>query len=140
MELIHGSQKIECQLNSAINVIQSIANVVEKTKSKDPLLMSFYQSMNRQKCFPASKPITADIFILGKASLTNFSSDLFTMLSEYFGSSPIMQDIYSFNRLLYLGETYHAKSYQRVSRRNSTVICYSSDGVVKYRCIQSFIL
>ena len=111
MELIHGSQKIECQLNSAINVIQSIPNVVEKTISKDPLLMSFYQSMNRQKCFPASKPITEDIFILGKASLTNFSSDLFTMLSEFFGSSPIMQDIYLFNRLLYLGETYHAKSY-----------------------------
>ena len=31
LQLIHGSQKIECQLNSAINVIQSIPNVVEKT-------------------------------------------------------------------------------------------------------------
>ena len=102
--------------------------------------MSFYQSMNRQKCSPASEPIAADTFILGKASLINLSSDLFAMLSEYFGSSPIMQDIYSFNRMLYLGETYDAKSYQRVSRRNSTVICYPCDGVVKYGCIQLFIL
>ena len=59
LQLIHGSQKIECQLNSAINVIQSIPNVVEKTISKNPLLMSFYQSMNRQKCFPASEPVAA---------------------------------------------------------------------------------
>ena len=42
--------------------------------------------------------------------------------------------------MLYLGETYHAKSYQRVSCRNWTVICYSFDGVVKYGCIQLFIL
>ena len=67
LQLIHGSQKIECQLNSAINVIQSIPNPVEKTISKDSLLMSFYQSMNRQKCFRASEPIAADTFILGKA-------------------------------------------------------------------------
>ena len=135
LQLIHGSQKIECQLNSAINVIQSIPNVVEKTISENPLLMSFYQSMNRQKYFPASEPIAADTFILGKASLINFSNDLFTMLSDYFDSSPIIQNI-----MLYLGETYHAKSYQQVSHRNSTVICYSSDGVVKYGCIQLFIL
>ena len=62
------------------------------------------------------------------------------MLSDYFGSLPIMQNIYSFNHMLYLGEIYHAKSYQRISRRNSTVICYSSDRVVKYGCIQLFIL
>ena len=102
--------------------------------------MSFYQSMNRQKGFPASEPIAVDTFILGKASLINFSRYLFTMLSDYFGSSPIMQNIYSFNRMLYLGETYHAKSYQRLSRCNSTVVCYSSDDVVKYGCIQLFIL
>ena len=81
-----------------------------------------------------------DTFILGKASLINFSSDLFKMLSDYFGSLPIMQNIYSFNHMLYLGEIYRAKSYQRISRRNSTVICYSSDRVVKYGCIQLFIL
>ena len=102
--------------------------------------MSFYQSMNRQKGFPASEPIAVDTFILGKASLINFSRYLFTMLSDYFGSSPIMQNIYSFNRMLYLGETYHAKLYQRVFGCNSTVICYSFDGVVKYGCIQLFIL
>ena len=42
--------------------------------------------------------------------------------------------------MLYLGETYPGKSDQRVSCRNSTVICYSSDGVVKYGCGQLFIL
>ena len=62
------------------------------------------------------------------------------MLSEYFGSSPIMQDIYLFNCMLYLGETYHAKSYQQVSCDNSTVICYSCDGVVKNGCVELFIL
>ena len=43
LQLIHGSQKIEFQLNSAINIVQSIRTVVEETISKDPLLMSFYE-------------------------------------------------------------------------------------------------
>ena len=89
LQLIHGSQKTECQLNSAINVIQSISNAVGKTISKDYLLISSYQSTNRQKLFSASKPIAADTLILGKASLINFSSDLFTILSEHFGSCKI---------------------------------------------------
>ena len=51
LQLIHGSQKVEFQLNSAINIVQTIPIVVEETLSKDPLLHSFYQSMNRQNVY-----------------------------------------------------------------------------------------
>ena len=56
LQLIHGSQKIEFQLNSAITIVQSILTVVEQTVSKDPLLMSFFEPMNRQKCVPVAQP------------------------------------------------------------------------------------
>ena len=51
LQLIHGSQKVEFQLNSAINIVQTIPIVFEETLSKDPLLHSFYQSMNRQNVY-----------------------------------------------------------------------------------------
>ena len=49
LQLIHGSQTIEFQLNSAANIIQAIPEVIEENISTDPLLIRFYESMNKQK-------------------------------------------------------------------------------------------
>ena len=42
--------------------------------------------------------------------------------------------------MVYSGEIFHAKSYQRVSRRDSTVICYSENNEIRYGSIQSFLM
>ena len=77
LQIIHGSQKLEFQLNSAINIVQSIATVVEQTRSKDPLLVSFLESMNRQNCVPVAKPFTPNLHILGKTIQVDMRADMF---------------------------------------------------------------
>ena len=77
LQSIHGSQKLEFQLNSAINIVQSIATVVEQTRSKDPLLVSFLESMNRQNCVPVAKPFTPNLHILGKTIQVDMRADMF---------------------------------------------------------------
>ena len=95
LQLINGSQKVEFQLNSAINIVQTIPIVVEETLSKDPLLHSFYQSMNEwTKCLPVTQPITLNTYLLGKATQISFSQDLFVLLSEYLYCSPLSQEVY----------------------------------------------
>ena len=140
LQLIHGSQKIEFQLNSAINIVQSIPTVVEQTISKDPLLMSFYESMNRQKCVPVAQPFSPNLHILGKIIEVDMRADISALLSDYLSSVPLSQRLFSFNRMLYSGEIFHAKSYQRVSRRDSTVICYSDNNEIRYGSIQLFLM
>ena len=47
LQHIHGSQRIEFQLNSAVNIIRANPEVIEKNISADPLLMRFYEPMNK---------------------------------------------------------------------------------------------
>ena len=42
-------------------------------------------------------------------------------------------------RMLYLNEIFHATTYQRVTRRDSTVICYTLNDKTSYGCIEMFI-
>ena len=109
LQLIHVSQKIEFQLNSAINIVQSIPTVVEQTISKDPLLMSFYESMNSQKWVPVAQPFSPNLYILGKIIQVDMRADIFALLSDCLSSVPLSQRLFSFNRMLYSGEIFHAK-------------------------------
>ena len=96
--MIHGSQKIEFQIASAVNISWSITEVVDQCISKDPLIMSFFQSMNRQKCFPVDHPIGNESFMLGKINKVSMTNVLFDMLSKYFAVSPVSHDICRFDR------------------------------------------
>ena len=140
LQLIHGSQKVEFQLNSAISIVQTIPNVVEEILSKDSLLHLFYQSMNQRKCLPVTQATTLNTYLLGKATQISLSQDLFALLSEYLYCSPLSQEVYAFKRMLYLDEIFHATTYQRVTRRDSTVICYTLNDKISYGCMQMFIL
>lgn len=140
LQMIHGSQKIEFQIASAVNIIQSIPEVVDQCISKDPLMMNFYQSMNRQKCFPVDHPIGNESFVLGKVYKVDMTNVLFDMLSKYFGVSPISHDICKFDRMILSNEILHAKSYQRESKRDSVVVCYIYNEELKYGFIKQFYL
>lgn len=111
VQMIHGSQKIAFQIASAVNIIQSIPEVVDRCISKDPLMMHFYQSINRQKCFPVDYPIGNESFILGKVYKVDMTNVLFDMLSKYLGVSPSSHDICKFDRMILSNEILHAKSY-----------------------------
>ena len=140
LQIIHGSQKLEFQLNSAINIVQSIAIVVEQTISKDPLLVLFLESMNKQKCVPVAKPFTPTLHILGKTIQVDLRADMFALLWEYLSSVPLSQRLFSLNRMLYSGEIFHAKSYQKVSQQDLTVIYYSVNNEIWHESIQLFLI
>ena len=127
-------------VKSAINIVQSILTVVEQTILQDTLLMSFYESMNRQKSVPVSEPFTPNLHFLGKTIQVDMRANIFALLSDYLSSVPLSQRLFSFNWMVYSGEIFHAKSYQRVSRRDSTVICYSENNEIRYGSIQSFLM
>ena len=92
--MIYGSQKIEFQIASAVNISWSVPEVVDQCISKDPLIMSFFQSMNRQKCFPVDHPIGNESLMLGKVNKVDMTNVLFDMLSKYFAVSPVSPMIY----------------------------------------------
>ena len=96
--------------------------------------------MNRQKCFPVDHSIGNESFVLGKAYKVDMTNVLFDMLSKYFGVLPSSHDICKFDRMILSNEILHAKSYQRVSKRDSTVVCYIYNGELKYGFIKQFYL
>ena len=100
--------------------------------------MSFYESMNRQNWVPITQPFTPNLHILGKTIQVDMRADIFALI--YLSSAPLSQRLFSFNRMSYSGEISHAKSYQKVSRRDSTVICYSQNNEIRYGSIRLFVM
>ena len=74
--------------------------------------------MNRQKCFPVDHPIGNESFVPGKVYKVDMTNVLFDMLLKYFGVSPSSHDMCKFDRTTLSNEILHAKSYQRVSKRD----------------------
>ena len=138
LQLIHGSQRIEFQLNSAANIIRAIPEVIEKNISTDPLLMRFYESMNKQKVLPFNHSLGNGNCILGKSYKVNMTDNLFGLVAKLFNVSPVSHEIFKFDRITLSNEIIHAQSYQRVTRRDSSVISYIDRSSIKYGCVKQF--
>ena len=53
-------------LNLPVNIVQSVPPVVEQIISKDPLLIPFYESRNREKYVPVAQPSLQIYIFLGR--------------------------------------------------------------------------
>ena len=62
--------------------------------SKDPLLMSFYESMNRQKCVPVAQPFTPNLPNFGKTIQVDTRADICALFSDYLSSVPLSQRLF----------------------------------------------
>ena len=65
---------------------------------------------------------------------------LFDMLWKYFGVSPVSRDICKFDRMILSNEILHAKSYQRVSKKDLTIVFYIYNEELNYGCVKQFYL
>ena len=53
-------------LSLPVNIVQSVPHVIEKILSKDPILISFYKSRNREKYVPVAQPSLQIYIFLGR--------------------------------------------------------------------------
>ena len=53
------------------------------------------------------------------------TENLFGLIAKIFVVSPVSHEIFTFDRITLSNEIIHAQSYQRVTRRDSSVISYS---------------
>ena len=123
--MIHGSQKYGCQLQSGVNMMHSIPKMIHQKITKIEILMKFY--MNMKKCeynysqLGSNETISEDIYVLGATTSIKMYIILYTMLTTYF-VVPASTKIQEFHRIKPSNEMFHAKSYYRVSKRDSIVV------------------
>ena len=144
LKTIHGSQKIECQLQSAVNMMHSIPEIIHEKISKNEILMKFYTNMNKYK-YNSSQlgsnetKISENIYVLGVINPVKLDITLYSMLTTYFGVPP-SATIQEFYRTKASKEIFHAKSYRRVSKRDSTVVYVKvMNGDMKFGSIKCFL-
>ena len=144
LKTIHGSQKIECQLQSAVNMMHSIPEIINEKISKNEILMKFYMNMNKYKYNYSQlgsneTKISENIFVLGAINSIKMDITLYSMLTAYFGVPPSPK-IQESHRIKASNEIFHAKSYRRVSKRDSTVVCAKAiNGYMKFGSIKCFL-
>ena len=93
LKTIHDSQKIECQLQSAVNMMHSIPEIIHEKISKNEILMKFYMNMNKYKYNYSQlgsneTKISENIFVLGAINSIKMDITLYSMLTAYFGVPP----------------------------------------------------
>ncbi|XP_066923710.1 uncharacterized protein [Clytia hemisphaerica] len=127
LNVIHGSQKVEFQLTSAVNLVHSLPEIVENTIMKDELLYNFYLTLNKRKPVLAdSAKIAENIYALGKVERKQIPDLLTEPLTNYLGYAPAQKDVLEFKRISISDNKFHSTSYTRVFRRDSTVVSYGS--------------
>ena len=65
--------------------------------------------------------ISKNILVLGAINSVQIDITLYSMLTKYFGVPPSAK-IQEFHKIKAFNEIFHAKSYHRVSKRDSTVV------------------
>lgn len=100
--------------------------------------MRFYESMNKQKVLPFNHSLGNGNCILGKSYKVNMTDNLFGLVAKLFNVSPVSHEIFKFDRITLSNEIIHAQSYQRVTRRDSSVISYIDRSSIKYGCVKQF--
>ena len=100
--------------------------------------MRFFESMNKPNVLPFNQSLGSGNWILGKSYKFNMTDNLFGLIAKLFNVSPVSQEIFKFDRITLSNEIIHAQSYQRVTRRDSSVISYIDRSSIKYRYVKQF--
>lgn len=132
-KLFHGTQNVELQILSSVNIIQSLPSLISTVPSQ-------YSSVI-QRLYPGrlTKHITHyHIQFLGKGYSKHLSDEVMQQLVislEY-----EVPNLAFYSRVLLRGELYHSKEYSRVEKRNNFTIKYfcQERKLIKFGYIQCF--
>ena len=125
LKLIHGTQKVEFQIVSAVNLLQKLLEISSKVIISDSVATKLYGSLTRTKNNSVGKQISREGFILGQLScIKQLPKDLYQALAEYLQCVPVSSKVYYFHHLRHKKHILHARTYERVTQCDSTVIAY----------------
>ena len=123
--------------------MHSIPEIIHEKKSKNEILMMFYMNMNKYKYNhsqhdSSETKILEDIYVLGAINSIKMDITFYSMLTAHFGVPP-SANIQEPRRIKASNEICYAKSYHRVSKRDSTVV-YAKvmNGDMKFGSIKCF--
>ncbi|KAH3841159.1 uncharacterized protein LOC127880246 [Dreissena polymorpha] len=133
-KLFHGTQNVDLQILSSVNIIQTLPTLIDK-------IPEHFKSA-AQKLLPAkiSKHIsTFHVQFLGKGYQRHLADGLMHMLIEMIHFD--VPNLTFYSRVLLRGELYHSKDYTRVVKRNSFTVKYfcAKSCLIKFGYIERFV-
>ena len=124
--------------------MHSISEIIHEKISKNEILMKFYMNMNNYKYNYSQlgsneTKISENIYVLGAINSIKMDIILYSMLTTCFGVPP-SATIQEFYRIKASNEIFHAKSYRRASKRDSTVVYVKvMNGDMKFGSVKCFL-
>lgn len=136
-KLFHGTQNVELQILSSVNIIQSLPSLI----STAPLQ---YRSVI-QRLYPGrlnKHIVNYHIQFLGKGYNKHLPDEVMQQLLNLLEYE--VPNLVFYNRVLLRGELYHSKEYSRVEKRNNYTIKYFCQerklirfGYIQYFCLHT---
>ena len=125
LKLIHGTQRVEWQILSAVSLVQRIPELASKVFSTDPCSFALYKMLTASKrTVKAGTKVFPDIFYLGASYIMSIDTCTMNALVTYLGHLTVRIDAEIFDRMKINSSIIHGETYKKVSRRDSTNISF----------------
>ena len=121
MELFHGTQNVELQVISGINIVQNMSDMICSLREKE--LICFAEKM-RHKCSLRNVVIGTNSasYPIGAGNDVTLTDDQFSQVIQESGFKPTK--LFSYKRISLRGITIHSIGYTRVRVRNTYTVKY----------------
>ena len=131
--LFHGTQNIELQILSSVNIIHHLPSLLESLPDR-------YREIF-QKLYPGRMTKAVNSFhiqFLGRKYTKELPHYILEQLLPLLGMVPPNMEFYS--RMIFRGQVFHSKEYDRAVKRNSYTVKYfcSETKMMRYGFIQYF--
>ena len=142
LRFIHGTQKIEFQIISAVNLVQKLPELANNAFSLDPLANTLYNLLTARKIMSKTGwQISDKIFMLG--SMFSFKLDdlnVYNAICSTIGHILSTTNMNGFHRIRIGAEVIHAETYAKVTKRDSFTVSFTdSKEKTAYGKIKQFI-
>ncbi|XP_070551310.1 uncharacterized protein [Ptychodera flava] len=138
LKLIHGTQKVELQIITAVALVQRLPQMVQKLEM-DVESSAFYKKMTRPFQRRSNEvSIVGDIYRIGSPVTCTIDEQIFSLLTKSLGFVPIARQYCKYVRLRIGATIYHSKAYKRVFKRNSYTVIFKQEDIYQYGMIEYF--
>ncbi|XP_028519461.1 uncharacterized protein LOC114576631 [Exaiptasia diaphana] len=139
LKLLHGTQKTEFQVVTAISLIQRIPEMAS-CLNPGSIAEKFYLTLQNISSPTREIVIEPNIYVLGAVQKYTLNEKEYAALTDALqGSLPVGNEVVRSLRIRIGREVYHSESYTRVIRRNNCFIQYlDKTGQVSFAQIKFF--
>ena len=142
MSLFHGTQHVELQIVSSVNILQRLPIMIQEMENVPLEISNFFKDMHKRSRLnkTKSKDDRTAATPLGKGVSKILPNDVYVKIVSILGFHP--HKCFCYKRILLRGQVYHSKEYSRVTVRNSHSVKYiecntnaTRYGVILYFCL-----